>query len=466
MLSYEKNIEDLYKEPEFASGGGICRSAWDIDWTDAPFSPRDETVVAPWKLPSLMKTLWEEGTPTDETAVYIHVPFCQLSCTYCAFFKKKSNPKDQHQYASLLCKEIESLAGRPYIEKSHVKAIFFGGGTPGILCAEDMSAIMKRIHDVFPLTEDAEITMESSLSDMTDEKMEAAIAGGVNRFSFGVQSFQTNIRNAIGRPLSREAAMEKLSHFAKKDALMILDLIYGLPGETEETMKQDIRDAKACGVAGLDLYKLQLLSGSPLAKSFERAGKTLEVPVLQSLFRAAEEELQVTGAKNISCTHWKWNPRERSLYNTLVSNGSDILPIGMACGGKLSTIGMMKPMADAMYQGAVRLGKFIPMGAKQQSQYRQIYQALEAAGDVGHIDLVNLEHTLEVPMISLLQPLLDGWSHWGLLTKQDLRYDYTASGRYWYRTMTRRLMHAADYMLFGKPDKKSKAHWGGMMNMK
>lgn len=92
---------------------------------------------------------------------------------------------------------------------------------------------------------------------------------------------------------------------------MILDLIYGLPGETEETMRQDIRDAKACGAAGLDLYKLQLLQGSPLAKSFAKAGKTLEVPYLQALFRTAEEELGVSGASNISCTHWKWDARRR-----------------------------------------------------------------------------------------------------------------------------------------------------------
>ena len=308
--------------------------------------------------------------------------------------------------------------------------------------------------------------MESSLSDMTDEKMDAAISGGVNRFSFGVQSFQTKIRNGIGRPLPREQAMERLAHFAKKDALMILDLIYGLPGETEETMRQDIRDAKACGAAGLDLYKLQLLQGSPLAKSFAKAGKTLEVPYLQALFRAAEEELGVSGASNISCTHWKWDAREESVYNTLAANGSDIFPIGMACGGKIGGLGLMKPVAEAMYRGAVLLGKFVPMGARKESRYQRIYQAIEAASDRGRISPAALETLCEVPFTALLTPLLDQWADWGLVTKSGDIYVYTSAGRYWYRTMLRRMLHMTQYMLLGRSESAGRARFGDMMNMK
>lgn len=467
MITYEKNIEMMYQKPEFQSGGGVFHTPWDIEWQDEPFAPCDESVLSPIKMASILKDTWENGIPTDESAVYIHVPFCKLSCTYCAFYKKKANEEEQHEYAKLLCKEIQALKGRPYVEKSHIKSIFFGGGTPGILSASDISAIMDTIHDVFHLNADAEITMESSLSDMTDEKMDAAIAGGVNRFSFGVQSFQTHIRNGIGRPLSREKAMERFARFAKKDALMILDLIYGLPGETVETMIQDIQDAKACGAAGLDLYKLQLLPGSPLTKSFEKAGKKLETTYLQSLFQAAENELIRTEATNISCTHWKWDERERSVYNTCASNGSDIIPLGMACGGKIGNIGLMKPMSETMYKGAVALGKFVPMGAKKQSKYKRVYQAVESAGDTGYIYPDELEQHYEVPFATLLTPLLDTWECWGLLHKSDNCYRYTSAGRYWYRTMLRRLLHATQYMLCGEAGKKaSKPKFGGMMNMK
>ncbi len=466
-MSITENLSSLLADPTFLSGGGVARSPWDITWNDAPFEARDEAILPPWRAAKELKALWKDGTPPKESALYIHIPFCRLSCTYCAFFKKKADEEAQHHYARLLLKEMDAMKGRPYIERSHFRAVFFGGGTPGILSAEDISALLAKIHEVFPLADDAEITMESSLSDMTEEKLDAAIAGGVNRFSFGVQSFQTAIRNAIGRPLPRDEALETLSRFAKKDALMILDLIYGLPEETEETMRQDIRDAKAAGAAGLDLYQLHLLPGSPLEKSFRKAGRTLEREPLQALFRAAESELLSTGAENISCTHWKWNPQERSLYNTLSSGSSDTLPIGMACGGKLSSLSLMKPLAETMYEGAVRMSAFLPMGVKKQSAFREAYQALAAASDRGCIDPAALEDALSLPLAAMLTPLLTTWSRWGLLTREGNRWLYTSAGRYWYRILLRRLMHSLDHLLWGPPDPtKAPKRWSGMMNMK
>lgn len=466
-MSITENLQSLMQAPVFVSGGGRAKSPWDISWDDAPFAARDETVLAPWTAAKELKALWQDGTPPEESALYIHIPFCRLSCTYCAFFKKKANEEAQHRYAMQLCKEMDALQGRPYIEKCHFRAVFFGGGTPGILSAADISAILAKIHDVFPLAKDAEITMESSLSDMTEDKLDAAIEGGVNRFSFGVQSFQTAIRNSIGRPLPREKALETFQHFAKKKALMILDLIYGLPGETEKTMAADIRDAKAAGAAGLDLYQLHLLPGSPLAESFKKTGRTLEREYLQSLFRAAESELQGSGATNISCTHWKWNPKEKSLYNTLSSGHSDTLPIGMACGGRLSHLSLMKPMAETMYQGAIRMGAFLPMGVKRQSAFRSAYSTLAGAADRGFIDPAALENICALPLTAMLAPLLETWRAWGLVAQEGSAYRYTSAGRYWHRVLLRRLMHSLDYLLWGAPDPaKAPKHWSGMMNMK
>lgn len=188
-----------------------------------------------------------------------------------------------------------------------------------------MADILCAIKKTFLLAEDAEVTMESSLSDMTEEKMDVAIAGGVTRFSFGIQSFNSQVRNTVGRPYSRKEVLKQLSIYSKKKADIIIDLIYGLPYETEETMRQDIRDAAACGIAGLDLYKLQLLPDSPLGKSFAAAGKCLIESEVQVFFQVAEEELNAIGAENISCSHWRMKQSERNLYNTIASGSDDLL---------------------------------------------------------------------------------------------------------------------------------------------
>lgn len=98
----------------------------------------------------------------------------------------------------------------------------FGGGTPGILSAGDMADILCAIKKTFLLAEDAEVTMESSLSDMTEEKMDVAIAGGVTRFSFGIQSFNSQVRNTVGRPYSREEVLKQLSIYSKKKQISLL----------------------------------------------------------------------------------------------------------------------------------------------------------------------------------------------------------------------------------------------------
>ena len=156
--------------------------------------------------------------------------------------------------------------------------------------------------------------------------------------------------------------------------------------------------------------------------------------------------------------------RSQIQHFALTQAGADSL--GMACGGQIGGVGLMKPMADAMYSAAVRMGKFLPMGARQSSRYRAFYKAIEGAGDRGVIEPARLAKETVLPADLLLTPLLDLWKSWGLVTEAGGVYRYTSSGRYWYRVMIRRMMHAADYMLFGKPDTKKKAHWGGMMNMR
>lgn len=92
-MSITENLSSLLADPTFLSGGGVARSPWDIDWNDAPFEARDEAILPPWRAAKELKALWKDGTPPKESALYIHIPFCRLSCTYCAFFKRKLMPR-------------------------------------------------------------------------------------------------------------------------------------------------------------------------------------------------------------------------------------------------------------------------------------------------------------------------------------------------------------------------------------
>ena len=226
-LQYGK---DVMESEEYRSWGGEFHgSPWDISWVDEPYRERKMKTLAPDILEERLRQVLESGTPSGCGAVYIHIPFCRLACTYCGFYKEKADAEKQALYTDSLVKEIRSLADFPYVRKSQTGAVFFGGGTPGLLTPSQISRIMEAVKDTFHLLPEAEVTMESSLSDMTEEKMRAAIESGINRFSFGVQSFDTRVRRSVGRGDSREAVAEKLAGLAKEKAGMVIDLIYGLP---------------------------------------------------------------------------------------------------------------------------------------------------------------------------------------------------------------------------------------------
>lgn len=182
---------------------GTAASPWKIEWNDVPYKERDTRPLSRLKVLGAMKEVLFNGTPTQRAAVYIHILFVVYHVPI-VLFQKEGENKAQHEYVELLMKELESLSDKPYVKKSKISAVFFGGGTPGILSAGDMADILCAIKKTFLLTEDAEVTMESSLSDMTEEKMDVAIAGGVTRFSFGIQSFNSQVRNTVGRLLIHE----------------------------------------------------------------------------------------------------------------------------------------------------------------------------------------------------------------------------------------------------------------------
>ena len=118
-----------------------------------------------------------------------------------------------------------------------------------------------------PLANDCEITYEGRLSGFGTDKMEAALAGGANRFSLGVQSFDTKIRQAVGRRSDKETLIRQLEKLMSYDqAAVVIDLIYGFPFQTLETWKEDLRIGRELNLDGIDCYQLRVFEKSPLYK--------------------------------------------------------------------------------------------------------------------------------------------------------------------------------------------------------
>lgn len=166
--------------------------------------------------------------PTDDNSIsiYIHIPFCERKCSYCAFVSFCLSKIDREKYIQALLEEIESFS-----TAKRVKTIYLGGGTPSLLTKEEIFSIFRKLREKFDIDENAEITIEVNPNSVEEDKLRAYNEVGVNRISVGVQSLSNKSLKSIGRLHTKKEAIEKLKLIGKYFENISADLILGLSGE-------------------------------------------------------------------------------------------------------------------------------------------------------------------------------------------------------------------------------------------
>ena len=197
-------------------------------------------------------------------ALYVHWPWCVRKCPYCDFPSRVGN------YAALESCYIDALladlthASRG--ETRPVRSVFFGGGTPSLMSEAGFAHLMAGIRECVPLTSDVEVTLEANPGTVTREKLEAFREAGVNRLSIGVQSFHDAELMRIGRIHNSEEAENAASFASEIFKEVNLDLMYALPGETLEVLREDVTKALSFPVTHLSFYELTIEEGSVFFK--------------------------------------------------------------------------------------------------------------------------------------------------------------------------------------------------------
>lgn len=189
--------------------------------------------------------------------VYIHIPFCHQICHYCDFNKVffKNQPVDE--YIEAVGREIEmAVAQNPGLYKN-VETIFLGGGTPTSLSAKQITRLLELIRKHIPMKSVIEFSSEANPDELSREKLEALLLGGVNRLSLGVQSFDQQLLKTIGRTHSNEHVYRTIA-LAKEVGFsnISIDLMYGLPNQTMEQWKRSLTMALALELPHYSAYSL------------------------------------------------------------------------------------------------------------------------------------------------------------------------------------------------------------------
>ena len=207
----------------------------------------------------------------DIQTAYIHIPFCKTKCLYCGFFQNGTNQDVEDHYVDCLIQELEASADLPRLKDSLIHAVFIGGGTPTSLSPKNAGRLLQAICRCLPLANDYELTLEGRVHDLVPEKMDVWLANGVNRMALGVQSFHTDIRRSVGRLDDEETVLKNLrSLLDYNQCAVVVDLIYGLPGQDMQVWKEDLDLLIQSGVDGADLYQLNVFDGSDLNKAIAR----------------------------------------------------------------------------------------------------------------------------------------------------------------------------------------------------
>lgn len=204
----------------------------------------------------------------EKCGLYIHVPFCKSKCVYCGFYSTV-NQKDMDRYLSALAEEM-ALRG-PTTEGGMFRTVYFGGGTPTLLQPAQLQGILDELHTRFHIDSDAEITIEANPEQLTPDYCKSLKSLGFNRLSIGIQSFQDEILQFLGRRHTAKEALQAVenAHNAGFDNLSI-DLIYGVNERGNELWKRELKTAFSLPIKHFSAYALTVEENSLLYRRIQQ----------------------------------------------------------------------------------------------------------------------------------------------------------------------------------------------------
>lgn len=199
--------------------------------------------------------------------LYLHIPFCQAICSYCNFNRGLLDADLKLKYVAALEGEIRRAPG------GRADTIFFGGGTPSLLEPAEIGGLIRACRETFDLAADAEITLETNPETATPERLAAFREAGINRLSFGVQSFDDAELARLGRIHSAARAVDAI-HAAQRTGFrsVSFDLMLWLPAQSRESWRRTLDQTVALAPDHLSLYLLELYPNAPLKEDMARAG--------------------------------------------------------------------------------------------------------------------------------------------------------------------------------------------------
>ena len=237
--------------------------------------------------------------------IYVHVPFCETLCPFCPYYKTKYDAAKVSPYLEALLREIDTVAERSFPERREITSVYFGGGSPALLAA-DLHKITGRIERYFRRTGNCGVELHPR--DVREGLPDTLAAAGFDMVSLGVQSFSPRLLKALGR--TDDDPLVPLSVLAGHGFEAIdVDLIFGIPGQTEEDLRSDFRIAADNGATQISTYPF--IDFSYAKNRRKPLGAESKKQLLSVLLRTAEE------AGFVRTSVWTFGRKDRPRYSSI-----------------------------------------------------------------------------------------------------------------------------------------------------
>ena len=254
--------------------------------------------------------------------IYVHVPFCVRKCNYCAFNSAVALSADKNLYVDALIREINLHGNSSRVEKIHfggqrdvasnladvfaepnssqVETIYFGGGTPTTLTLAQLEKIFDALTKNFSVDKRAEVTIEANPSTVDKNFLRGLRSLGFNRLSLGVQSFDDALLKIIGRLHDSQTAIDTISAAEKFFGNVSIDLMYGLPTQTLESLRRDVERVKNSDVQHVSIYGLEVEPGT----KFFSDGVTVDENLCADMYEFITQTLPTVGFRRYEISNF------------------------------------------------------------------------------------------------------------------------------------------------------------------
>ena len=286
------------------------------------------------------------------SSAYVHIPFCTQICYYCDFSKVfiKNQPVDD--YLEHLIQETRSY------EIGKLRTLYIGGGTPTALSAQQLAYLLTELPKVMDLSEVEEFTIEANPGDLDPDKIAVLKDSQVNRVSLGVQTFDNKMLKKIGRSHQEQDIYDNIRHLKQAGFDNIsIDLIYALPGQTMDQVKENVAKAIDLDIPHMSLYSLILENHTVFMNRMRRGKLPLPKEELEAeMFEYIIEELEKAGFEHYEISNFS-KPGFESRHNLVYWDNAEYYGLGAGASGYVDGIRYKNHGPIRHYLEAVEAGK-------------------------------------------------------------------------------------------------------------